>query len=436
MVKRLSKPLIIILSILLVLIALSIVWHLIRLQMIKSFFEKYKEPPAVVAAAVAKQADWQNVLTAVGTIKAVQSVSINAEVAGQITKINFKYGQLVKKGQSLIQLDDALDQQQLKNEAANLKFDQITYDRQKKLFATRAASRSSLDQALAKLQQSKANVAKAKINIEYKNIRAPFSGKLGIADVNLGEYVTPGKALVSLQALNPLYVDFNLPEQNLAKINVGEKIGVRVDAYPDEVVQGNVVAIDAQVNIDTRNILVRGLIPNKALKRYPGQFAHVTLYLPTRYVVTIVPRTAITYSLYGNTVYVLTPVKTSVKSKALKVSQTAKTAQIKKTKPSEITTARSSNKPSSNKPSANPSDQSPPQVWIATQKFVRLGEPRGEWVSILEGIKPGDRVVIAGQLKLRSGREVIINNSARQDQESPKSIQASSPNTHLAGTAQ
>ena len=363
-----KKRMVIVLIVLLVVFGGIFGFDIIRSYLIARFIAHFVPPPATVSTAKAESQGWQPTLSAVGSLAAINGVDVSSEIGGIVTAIRFRSGQMVSAGQSLVQLDDASAVQDLKTNQAQLNLTRVTFLRQKALFRTSAVSKSAYDQAYAQYQQAEAAVAKSLVEISNKNIRAPFAGKIGIRQVNLGQYVNPGEALVSLQTLDPLFVNFSLPEQYLKAIRVSQPLSITVDAYPGERFDGAITAINALVTQATRSINLQGQIPNKDLRLYPGSFADVTLYLPVQQSVITLPQTAVTYSLYGNTVYVV----------------------------------RADGKDEKNKP-----------ILHAYQRFVTVGEMKDNKVVILDGIKAGEEVVTAGQNKLNDGIVIVINNDVK-----------------------
>jgi len=340
-------------------------FYAVKQYFIKRYFAAYQIPPVTVATTKAISQTWKPSLSAVGTLVSINGVEVNSRVNGQVIAIYFKSGEMVQKGQPLIQLDDSIDQQILKDSLADSRLSKLSYDRQNKLFARNATSKSELDAARAKMLQSEAKVQQARLNIEYKNIKAPFAGKIGIRNVDLGQYVTAGQALVSLQSLDPLYVDFELPEQYLKFISVNEPLILTIEAYPSKNFDGKIIAINSKVNVNTRTILVRGEVPNNQHQLYPGIFANVKIILPQQHNVITVPQIAITYNLYGDIVYVVT-----------------QKGKDKKGKP----------------------------ILIAQQRFVNVGDRQNDIIAITKGLKAGEQIVISGQIKLQNNSRVIINN--------------------------
>lgn len=362
----LAKRMIIMSLILLVVFGAIFGWNGLRAYFIKQFFANFEPPPVTISTTKASADTWQPYIAAVGSLMAVNGVDVSSEVAGMVEKIYFQSGQLVKKDEPLLQLDDRIDKENLKNDEAHLKLMTVNYNRQVGLFAKNATAQSTVDQASAEMEQAAAAVAKDKILIDEKLIKAPFDGRIGIRKVNLGQYVSPGNALVTLQSLNPLFVEFSLPEQELVSLAVGQEVVVRVDTYPGQEFKGKVTAINSKVNEKTRNILVQATLPNDDNRLYPGMFANIKVLLPQKADVITVPQTAISYSLYGDSVFV---VKEQGKDK----------------------------------------DKKP--ILRAMRVYVVTGDRRGGQVAIKRGLQAGDVVIISGQLKLQDNSRVIVDNT-------------------------
>lgn len=342
-------------------------WDIIRSYLVKRYFATYQPPPTTVSTVKAKAETWIPSIKSVGTLKASNGVSVNAQVDGKIVDIFFKSGQVIKKGQPLIQLDDSIDQQTLKSDQATLQYNKEYYYRLRSVYkTTKGISLNDVDDAYSNYQKSLAAVATDKINIDYKNVKAPFTGKLGIRQVNLGEYITTNTNIVTLQALDPMFIDFTLPQQNLSQVYVGQTIELTTDAYPDRVFKGKIWGISSKVETDTRTFTVRASIPNPNNELLPGVFATVHVLLPKQKKVVTVPQTAVTYSLYGDTAFV--------------VEEKGK-------------------------------DKSGKEVLRAYQRYIKVGKRKGTIAQITKGIKPGEIVVQSGQIKLHNGARVRIDNS-------------------------
>lgn len=367
-----SKPILITLILLAIGFGSILGWNVLRSYMMSRFFATYEPAPMTISAVAAEEKTWRPYLKAVGSFIATHGVEISSEAAGIVKTINFQSGEPVKQGTLLIQLDDSVDQAVLQDNLADLTLAKINYQRQKNLFKKGATPSSVLDEAKAKLQKAEAAVAKIQAIIAQKNIRAPFPGKIGIRLVNLGQYVNPGVTkLVTLQALDPLFIQFSLPEHLLKKLYVTQPIELSVEAFGKKVFNGRISAIDAKSDIQTHNVLVQATIPNKAQQLYPGMFADIKILLPQQHKVVTVPYTAIDYTLYGNSVFLI----------------------------------KKDGKDANDKP-----------VLRVYRQYITTGEQQGNEVVILKGLKAGDQVVDSGQLKLHDGTRVIIDNSIKLDQ--------------------
>lgn len=342
-------------------------------EMIKGFITKAGQPTNSVAASPARQEKWKATFTAIASLRATQGVDIAPQVGGVVRTIEFESSEDVKKGALLVELDDSTEQADLKSAQATLRNAQVTFQRQNKLSTTGNTTEASLDQATAARDQAQAAVERIKAVIAQKHIVAPFSGRLGIRRIDLGQYISPGTSLITLQQLDPIFVDFQAPEQELARLAVDQEIDVAVDAYPGQVFKGKVKFLDSRVATNTRSFLVRGEIPNPDRKLLPGMFANVAVAAGAAKDVVTVPRTAIAYSLYGDSVYVLKP-----------------PAQ----KPGEAAAAP-----------AKGADQ----LYEVERRFVKVGEAQGDRVEVVSGLKPGETVIDEGQIKLNPGMHVRID---------------------------
>ncbi|MCC2108956.1 MAG: efflux RND transporter periplasmic adaptor subunit, partial [Hyphomicrobiales bacterium] len=294
--------------------------------------------------------------------------------------IKFESSQDIQKGALLVEIDDSTEQADLKANQAALRNAQATLDRQSKLVSGGNTTQASLDQATATRDQAAAAVERTKAIIAQKRIVAPFDGRLGIRRIDIGQYVSPGTPLVTLQKLDPIYVDFQAPEQYFARLAVGQTITLTVDAFGGKTFNGKVKFLDARISTDTRNFLVRGEIQNDEKKLLPGMFANVSVSAGSPREVVTLPRTAVVYSLYGDSVYVLkTPAP----------------------KPGEAQAAQP-------QAGVKPSDA----LYEVERRFVRVGETHGDRVEIADGVKAGETVVSEGQVKLFPGMRVRIDPKA------------------------
>jgi multidrug efflux system membrane fusion protein len=342
----------------------GLVWfNSFRGQMIKQFFANNKPPPVSVSAAEAKSEVVPNLLTAVGELAAVHQVNVTADVNGRVTEIKFEPGAHVEEGTPLVQLFDAPEQGDLANFKAQATVAQLSLDRAKQLAARQFGPQATVDQAQAAYDQAQAGIAKTGALISQKLVRAPFSGDLGVRKVEVGQYLTAGTAIVSLTDLSVLWANFTVTEKDSGNLKVGHAVRLKVDAYPGRVFEGKITTIEPQIASDTRNIRVQATIanPEKILK--PGMFVTTTVVLPDKPPVITVPETAVDYTLYGDSVFVITEKKEDDGKTSLS----------------------------------------------AVRTFVQTGNRVDGRAEILKGLKPGDKVVAVGQLKLQSGSAVAIS---------------------------
>lgn len=336
-----------------------------RSYFIGKFLASFGNQTQTVATITASTTPWQPALSSVGSITAVNGAELSAEVAGIVDKIDFKSGEDVKAGTLLLTLRANNDPAVLAQLKATAALDQVNFDRDEKQFHADAIAQSQVDTDRANLAEAQAAVAAQQALMDEKEVRAPFAGRLGIRQVNIGQYLAVGTQIVSLQQLDPLFVDFYLPQQALAQLAVGQQVAVSVDAFPGQSFAAKVSAIGAEVDSATRSIEVRATLANPKLELRPGMFATLDLNVATPQQLITLPATAISYNPYGDTVYL--------------VDQTH--------------------------------DKNGKTALSARQVFVTLGQTRGDQVAVLSGIKVGDTVVTAGQLKLRNGTPVAINNT-------------------------
>jgi len=322
-------------------------------------------PPVTVSTAVASAETWAPVIYAVGSLRAVQGVDVTAQVAGQITELHFDSGDVVAAGDLLIQQYTADEQAQLQGLVAERELAELNYARLQNLAKQQLVSEFDVDSSRTDVQRTKAAEATLRLNIEKKAIRAPFTGRLGIRRIDVGQYVEPGDTLVRLENIEQLLVDFPVSQRRIGELYVGQSIGVYVDAWAEQRFTGEIDAIDPQVELSTRNLRVRGVLENVETKLVPGMFAGVGIELPAKADVTTVPQSAITYSPYGDAVYVVQEQRDA--------------------------------------------DGAPAYTVVNT--FVVLGPARGDQVAIESGLAAGATVVTAGQQKLRNGARVAIDNS-------------------------
>lgn len=333
------------------------------------------QPAATVTATEVKSAQWQPRLRAVGNVQAVQGVMVNNEVAGQVNRILFESGDQVTAGQALVQLDTEVDEAALVGLKASLNLARLQLERNQKLLRDRAVSQGDVDELNARVSESLAQVREKEALIGKKTILAPFDGQLGIRRVNLGQFLDAGSAIAELEALDPVYVDFALPERRLSEIEVDQPVEVKVDAYPEHVFEGQIQAISPAVNRETRNIQVRALVPNPDRLLLPGMFARIDTLLALRGDVLTLPRQAIAFNTYGDSVFLI-----------------------------------------------KQADDDSDATLIVQRRQVKTGSARGQEIEILEGLEIGERVVLAGQVKLRNGASVQVVED--EDEVRPKGNEA------------
>lgn len=315
-------------------------------------------PPMLVAATDVRQEEWHSSLAAVGSLTAVAGVDVSNEEAGKVKALHFESGQSVKQGQLLLELDAETDLAELQGLQAEQRLAQVRFDRSAKMLEKKFISKSDYDQHQALLDQATAAVAAKLALIGKKQIRAPFNGELGIRQVDLGQYLAEGSAIVSLQKLDPIYLDFSLPERHISRLGKGQQLTVGVQAYPDRSFSGQIIAISPAIEQNTRSLKIRATLKNGDKLLRPGMFAQVQIVSGRKMQVLTLPDTAITYNPYGNSVFLI-----EGGDKGLTVQN----------------------------------------------RQVQTGQSREGRVEIVEGLKPGDRVVSAGQVKLRNGMPVELD---------------------------
>lgn len=362
----------------------------VKPAMIKGFIQQAGQPTNSVAATQAKAETWTPTLTAIGSLRATQGVEIAPQVGGVVRAIRFESSQDIKKGALLVEIDNSTEQADLKANQAALVNAQTTLDRQSKLVSGGNTTQASADQALAARDQAAAAVERTKAIIAQKRIVAPFDGRLGIRRIDIGQYVSPGAPLVTLQQLDPIYVDFQAPEQYFAQLGVGQTITLTVDAFAGRTFKGKIKFLDARISTDTRNFLVRGEIENDDKKLLPGMFANVTVMAgAVRQLVTL-PRTAVVYSLYGDSVYVL-------KAAAAKPGEAQAAQPQNAAQPQQAAQSQQAAQPQND------------ALYEVERRFVRVGETQGDRIEIVDGVKLGETVVSEGQVKLFPGMRVRID---------------------------
>ncbi|WP_131777463.1 efflux RND transporter periplasmic adaptor subunit [Legionella impletisoli] len=387
-------------------------YNLFKSYMMKRYFATYEAPAVTVSSIVAKKENWKPTLSAVGNFVAVNGVDVNSEASGNVVAIHFESGEFVQKDAPLIDIDDAVDEATLKFNQSELALQKINYQRQVDLFKRGATPSSNVDAARAKLLQAEADVEKTEAVIRQKHITAPFAGRLGIRKINLGQFISPGETkIVTLQSMDPLFLEFYLPEQLLKKLHINQDITFSVEENPNFLFKGKITAINAKVDVNTHNILIQATVPNcptEALKNpeksplvkvvksefhqkpivlcspllnkknkvdkfnfIPGMFANIEVDQPTLKDVVVLPTTSISYSLYGDAVYLIEKDKDGKKGK-----------------------------------------DGQDHLYVK-RVFIKTGDQQGNYTVIEKGVKAGQEVVGSGELKLDDGTRVIINNDIK-----------------------
>jgi membrane fusion protein, multidrug efflux system len=333
---------------------------------------KFAPGPAAVTSTVAQSQAWQPVLSAVGSMRAVNGVQVSTDLAGIVTQISFQSGSTVKKGDLLVKLDTRQEDAQLHSAQARRELAQLSLTRQQDLLAKKVAAQSDLDSAESEFRQADAAVEEAQALIARKTIVAPFDGVAGIRQVDLGQYLEVGAPIAPVQSIDPIYVEFSIPQQEIDKVANGKTVRIRADGFEGEEFEGTVTAIDSKVDESTRNVTVQGTVPNPEHKLRPGMYVNVDVLMPQQDSVVAVPASAINYAPYGDSVFVV---------------QDATEPDAQGNKGKEV-----------------------------IQQFVKLGASRGDQVAILSGVKAGDQVVTSGVFKLHSHSPVKIDNSVKPDE--------------------
>jgi membrane fusion protein, multidrug efflux system len=327
--------------------------------------KKMLPPPETVTSTVVKEEDWAPTLHAVGSISPVQGAVVSAELAGVVSQVAFENGGTAEKGDLLVQLDASSEEAQLHSAEADLELARADLDRSRDLVARKVISKAEIDAAESKFKQKSGAVDQMRSMITKKTVRAPFDGQLGIRQVNVGQSLIAGQEVVPLTSLDPVFVDFALPQQDFGKLGAGLEVHVTTDALPDHIFTGKLTAVNSMVNVTTRNVTLQATLENPEHLLRPGMFAKVEVVLPEKHKSLVIPGSAISYAPFGDSVFVIEKKKDE---KTGKESQTIR------------------------------------------QQFVRVGEARGDFVSINEGLKAGETLVGTGVFKLRNGMSVTINN--------------------------
>jgi len=336
------------------------------LQINRMIAQQRQAMTETVTTAVAHTEAWESLLTSVASLVAVQGVMVSAEMAGKVVHIAFEPGTMVKAGDLLVQQDTAAENAQLRSAEATVALTKLSLERARKLLSQKTSSQAEYDNADAQYKQAVAQADNIRAVIAKKTIRAPFAGVLGIRLVNLGQILSAGDAIVSLQALDPIFVNFSLPQQQLARIQPGLTVRVKTDALPGEIIEGKITAINPQVESSTRNIMVQATVANTQHRLRPGMFVNAAVLLPEQDTVLVIPGTAVLNAPYSDSVFIV---------------------------------------------ENDANDKSSAPAKIVRQQFVRLGERRGDFIAVTTGVKQGEIVVSTGVFKLRNGQAVAVDNT-------------------------
>jgi membrane fusion protein, multidrug efflux system len=338
-----------------------------QFQAMAEQFAAMQPPPDAVTTIVAAQQEWPSTLNAIGTVAAVQGVTVSADLPGIVDRIAFESGKAVQKGEVLVQLDTRQEQAQLAGAESQLQLARLNHDRMKGLVQQDAVSRAEYDTAAAALQQAEAKLSEIRATIERKTIRAPFSGVLGIRQVNLGQYLTGGAPVVPLQSLDPIYVNFAVPQQDAAQMRIGRVVHISSNQPAGGEFSGRISAMDAVIDQATRNVQVQATLSNPGGRLRPGMFVQTQVILGAAQHVIALPASSINYAPYGDSVFVVSDMK---------------------------------------------NEHGQPYRGVR-QQVVKLGSARGDQIAVLSGVKPGEEVVTSGVFKLRNGAPIQVNNSVQ-----------------------
>jgi membrane fusion protein (multidrug efflux system) len=338
----------------------------LQIRKMIAYGEQFVPPPATVTATPAETDAWIRELSSVGSLEAVQGVTVTAELPGKVVKIAFTPGSRIEAGELIVQQDISSETAQLRSANTNVKLTLLNYDRAKELIPENVIPQSQLDAARAAYEQALAERDNIRATIAKKTIRAPFSGRLGIRLVNLGQNLKDGQAIVSLQSMDPIFVNFLLPQQNLSNIQLGMTVRVTTDVLPGTTIEGRITAMNSEVDTATRNIRIQATVDNPDARLRPGMYVDVAAVLPTKLEVVSIPATAVLYAPYSDSVFVV---------------------------------------------EEKPASEGQPPGQVLRQQLVSLGEQRGDFVAVSTGLKQGDMVVSTGVFKLRNGQAIVVDNS-------------------------
>lgn len=358
-----TRRLAIVLLLVIVLVGGAVGFNMVKAHFIKQAMAQNATVPQTVSTGTVQYSDWQPQVQAVGSLRAIHGVEVTTEVAGLVRDVAFKSGSEARSGQTLVQLNADPDAAQLQALMAEANLAALTYHRDYIQYQAQAIGKAQLDTDAANLKSTREQEAAQAALVAKKTVRAPFSGRLGITTINPGQYLNPGDPIVTLESVDPIYVDFRLPQDNLSRVTVGQTVHVATDTFPGKDFVGKITSIDPLVDPSTRNFQAEAIVQNPDHKLLPGMFVRTTVDAGTQERYLTLPQTAITYNPYGETVYIV-------------------------------------RNPS--KPGGHPT---------ADLTFVTLGPTRGDQVAVVKGLKEGDVVVTSGQLKIKNGTQLVVNNS-------------------------
>ncbi len=351
--------------------------------------KSFAPPPETISTAKVERADWSNSMSAIGTLVAVRGVVVGAELAGTVREIGFESGANVKKGALLVKLDTSMEEAQLASAKADAALAKLTLKRTQALRGNGVTTAAELETAEARVAQTEAAVAALEATIAKKTIRAPFDGRVAIRQVELGQVLSSGAPVASLHSVSPIYAEFQLPQQALANLKIGQKTQVQADIFPGATWSGEITTINTEIDPSTRNVRIRATVANPDGRLRPGMFVNVNVLAGGQREVLIAPATAVLFAPYGDSVFLVEEAKDEA-PQAANGSAGAKAPGIQ---------------------NASAAAVAPAGRKIVRQKFVRLGERRGDFVEVLSGVEAGDEIAGSGAFKLRNGMAVVVNNA-------------------------
>ncbi|MGA9420729.1 MAG: efflux RND transporter periplasmic adaptor subunit [Rhodanobacteraceae bacterium] len=380
----------------LVLLLIGVIAGIKVLLVMKMISGMKPPPPAVVSTAKASYKKWQPTLGAVGTLRGVRGADLALDVSGLVTEVNLKSGDDVKQGEVLLRLRDSEDVALLRQLEAAATLADVTFGRAKRQLAVQAISKADYDAAAADLKGKQAAVQQQRVTVARKQLRAPFAGRVGIITISPGTYLNSGTTIVTLQQVDPLYADFYVPQRSLGELRIGQNVSLNLDSLPTRHFDGAITAVSPKVDTDTRNVLVEASLPNPDHALTPGMFANISIDVGGAKRYLTLPQTAVVYNPYGETVYVVTKKSEFDKAQASAAAKSGESAKDK-------------GKENGKRQGAGLS----PDALVVQQTFVTTGAKRGDQVAIVKGIDEGAEVVTSGQIKLKSGAPITIDNKVR-----------------------